>query len=180
MTDMDRVGFVLSSTSDEEGRVKTCILEFIIKMLNFREAIITPMFTKDGYYTMGKMFPEGKIPIKIDAIYNKDGSIFISMEDWTYSLNSEYNLEEEKTEIIGKANFSDKYIKVNSQLIAIRGIDYKVPIQKATEKFVIQKDGKSCLYIKNEDGTVDTLLSDIQMKNVKFDEEKKEVIYKDK
>jgi hypothetical protein len=147
-------------------------------MLNFKKALVTPIFTKDGYSTMGKMFPEGKISIKIDAIYNTDGSIFISMEDWTYSLNSEYNLKEEITEITGKADFDDKCIKVNSQLIGIQGINYKVPIQKSTEKFEIQKDGKSCLYVKNEDGTVDTLLSDIQMKSVKFDGEKKEVRYK--
>jgi hypothetical protein len=165
-----------STTSDEEGRVKTCILEFTIKGLNFKKALITPIFTKNGYYTMGQMFPKGKIPIKIDAIYNTDGSIFISMEDWTYSLNFEYNLEEERTEITGKANFDDKYIKVNSQLIGIQGINYKVPIQRAIEKFVIQQDGKACLYIKNEDGTVDTLLTDIQMKSVKFDEGKKEIL----
>jgi len=165
-----------STISDEEGRIRTCILEFTIAKLNFEKAINTPIITKEGYDTLCKMFPEGEIPIAIDAIYNTDGSIFISMGDWTHSLNFEYTLEDKKTEIKGEVNFDGKFIKVNSQLIGINEIKYEVPIQRITEKIIIQNDGNACLYVNNEDGTVDTLLTDIQMKNIMFDDDEKEIL----
>jgi len=67
-----------STIEDEKGRVKTVIFEIIITTLNFRAAKITPFYTKEGYANIGKLFPEGKLGIKINAIYNYDGSVFFN------------------------------------------------------------------------------------------------------
>ena len=164
-----------STIEDEEGRVKTVILEFILTALNFRAAKLTPLFTKEGYTNMGKLFPEGRVSLKIDTIYNYDGSVFLSIGDWTESLNYEYTLDDGKEEITGEAKFIGKYLKINEHLIELQGISYIVPIQKSTEKFEIQHNGNACLYVKNENGTVDTLLTDVQMKSVVFDENSKKI-----
>jgi len=124
---------------------------------------------------MGKLFPEGEVSLKMDTIYNYDGSVFLSIGDWTKSLNYEYTLDDGKEEITGEAKFNGKYLKINEHLIELQGISYIVPIQKSKEKFKIQQDGNACLYVKNEDGTVDTLLTDIQMKNVVFDNDTKRI-----
>jgi len=164
-----------STIEDEEGRVKTVILEFILTALNFRAAKFTPLFTKEGYANIGKLFPEGEVSLKIDTIYNYDGSVFLSIGDWTKSLNYEYTLDDGKEEITGEAKFNWKYLKINEHLIELQGISYIVPIQKSTEKFEIQQDGNACLYVKNENGTVDTLLTDVQMKSVVFDKDAKKI-----
>jgi hypothetical protein len=165
-----------STEKDEEGRVKTVILEFTITSLSFIGASFSPIFTKDGYSNMGKLFPTGQVQIKTNAIYNSNGSIYLTMEDWTKSLNYEYSLDdEEKEEISGKADFNEKYLKISEQLIGIKGINYKVPIQRSTEKVIIQQDGKACVYVKNEEGTVDTLLTDLQLKSIVFDKDTNEI-----
>jgi hypothetical protein len=160
---------------DEKGRVKTVILEFIITALNFKTAKFTPLFTKEGYANMGKLFPIGQVSLKVDAIYNYDGSVYLTMEEWTYNLNNKYKLDDGKDEITGEAKFEDKYLKINEHLIEIQGINYIVPIEKSTERFEIQQEGDACLYVKSEDGTVDTLLTDVQMKNIVFDEDSKKI-----
>jgi hypothetical protein len=164
-----------STIEDEQGRVKTVILEFTVTGLNFRAAKITPLFTKEGHANMGKLFPVGEVSIKIDAIYNNNGSVFLTMGDWTKSLNYEHTLDEGKKEIAGNAKFEEKYLKINEHLIEIQGLSYIVPIQELTERIEIQQKGNACLYVRNEDGTVDTLLTDIQMKNVVFDKDTKEI-----
>ena len=159
---------------DEKGR-PTVIFEVIITALNFRAAKISPLFTKEGYANMGKLFPTGQVSLKIDAIYNYDGSVFLTMWDWTGNLSNEYTLYDGKEEISGDAEFEDKYLKINEHLIKIRGISYVVPIEKSTERFEIKQEGKACLYVKSEDGTVDTLLTDVQMKSVVFDRDTKKI-----
>jgi hypothetical protein len=164
-----------STIEDEKGRVKTFILEFEIFSLNFRAAKFSPLFTKEGYANIEKLFPEGNVSLSIDAVYNYDGSVFLTMKDWTGSLSKEYTLYDGKEEITGDAKFEDKYLKINDHLIKVSGISYVVPIQKATERFELQQDGNACLYVRSEDGTVDTLLTDVQMKNVVFDENEKKI-----
>jgi hypothetical protein len=166
-----------STIEDENGRVKTAILEFIITSLDFMAAKFEPLFTKEGYANMGKLYPKGKVSLKTDAIYNDDGSVFVTMGDWTKSLNYEYTLDDGKKEIVGEAKFKEKYLKINEHLIEIQGISYIVPIQiqKSTKRIEIQQNGNTCLYVKKEDGTVDTLLTDIQMKKVVFDKDTKTI-----
>jgi len=164
-----------SNIVDENGRVTTVIFEVIITALNFRAAKIIPLYTREGYANMGKLFPTGQVSLKVDAIYNYDGSVFLTMEDWTGSLSKEYTLYDGKEEISGDAKFEEKYLKINEQLIKIRGISYVIPIQKATGEIKVQQEGKACLYVKSEDGKVDTLLTDVQMKNVVFDKDTKKI-----
>jgi len=102
-------------------------------------------------------------------------AFFLTMEDWTGSLSREHTLDDGKREITGNAEFKGKYLKINEQLIEIQRISYIVPIQKSMETIKIQRDGNACLYVKSEDGKVDTLLTDVQMKNVVFDENEKKI-----
>jgi hypothetical protein len=164
-----------STVTDEEGRIETVILDFYIVSLDFRNALFEPCFTKEGYNSLGKLFPEGRHPIKINAIHNSDSTLFLTMENWTKSLNSEYSLDDETSELNGKTDFLNKCIEVNGNMIGITGISYKIPIQKSSERIEIKRDGKACLYVKNESGTVDTLLTDVKMKSIKFDEKYKEI-----
>jgi len=166
-----------SSITDEEGRVKTVILDFHITSLNYKYAIFNPTFTKEGMNILGNLFPNGKHPIKLDAILNDDSSVFLTIEDWTKSLNYEYSLNDDIEHLIGSANFPDKYININENMIGITNINYKIPIQKSSEQIKIERDGNACLYVKNESGTVDTLLTDIKMKSINFDEKDKEIIF---
>jgi len=163
-----------STLQDEKGRVKVVILDFCLVLLDFSKALFNPSFTKDGLNNLMKIFPNGKRAIKIDTLYNCDGSIFISIYDWTKTLNSNL-LKTSEEKISGKVDFLGKYINVNDNLIGITGVSYEIPIQKIVERMEIKRDGNACLYVKNEDGTVDTLLTDVQMKNIYFDESEREI-----
>lgn len=158
-----------STDEDEEGRVKTIILEMHIKSLNLETAKYSPEISEDELKRLSTMFPKCTFKIAIEAIYNPDGTIFKSIKDWTMSLSSEFTLDDNKTEIVGRTDFSGKCIKINGEFIAISGMKYKIQINKMTEVITIKQDGKACLFIRNEDDTTDTLLTDVQMRNLVFE-----------
>jgi len=159
-----------STIDDEEGRTKTIILEIFIKSLNLEEAKYSPTISQTELEKISKLFQHGEYKISIGSIYNKDGSKYQSIKDWTRSLSSEYSLDDEKTELKGETVFSGKFIAINETLIEISEMKYKIPISTMSEVIKIEQDGKACLYVCNEDGTVDTLLTDVQMKDLKFED----------
>lgn len=159
-----------STIDDEEGRVKTIVLEIFIKSLRLESAKYRPDIDKNVLDEFGKRHPEGQYKVAIDAIYNADGTIFTSIKDWTMSLSSEYSLDDGKKEINGTTNFNGKFIKVLDEYVPINGLTYKIEISEMREEIKIEQDGKACLFVSNEDGSINTLLTDVQLQNVVFED----------
>lgn len=159
-----------STEEDEEGRVKTIIVNIHSIYLDFNNWTVTPIFTKVSREKLIEQFGENRIPIRMESIYNSDKSVFITLKDWTNSLNSLISLEDKKDVLIGESDFSNKYILIQDSLYEISKMKYNIPIKKDLQELRIEQDGNACLLVKNSDGTTNTLLTDVQLKNIKFDD----------
>lgn len=157
-----------STEEDEEGRIKTIIVNINSIYLDFNNWIVTPIFTKESREELLNQFGENRIPIMMGAIYNSDKSIFITVKDWTNSLNSLINFEDNNDVLIGETDFSNKYILIQDALYGISKIRYQIPIRRDSQELRIEQDGNACLLVKNSDGTTNTLLTDVQLKNINF------------
>lgn len=157
-----------STEEDEEGRIKTIIVNINSIYLDFNNWTVTPIFTKESREELLNQFGENRIPIMMAAIYNSDKSIFITVKDWTNSLNSLINFEDNNDVLIGETDFSNKYILIQDALYGISKIRYQIPIRRDSQELRIEQDGNACLLVKNSDGTTNTLLTDVQLKNINF------------
>jgi hypothetical protein len=156
-----------STLVDETGRIKTIILKLIITLLDFEKANWSPEISEENI----KMLPillKGTHEIKIESIYNPDGTIHITIPQWTETLNSQVNLEDDEKEITGFEKFNGKCLNIAGKLIPIIGMKYTIPIIKTERTIEIEQSGNACLYIKNEEGEIDTLLTDLDMKALVF------------
>lgn len=157
-----------STEEDEEGRIKTIIVNINSIYLDFNNWTVTPIFTKESRKELLNQFGENRIPIMMGDIYNSDKSIFITVKDWTNSLNSLINFEDNNDVLIGETDFSNKYILIQDALYGISKIRYQIPIRRDSQELRIEQDGNACLLVKNSDGTTNTLLTDVQLKNINF------------
>lgn len=157
-----------STEEDEEGRIKTIIVNINSIYLDFNNWTVTTIFTKESREELLEQFGENRIPIMMGAIYNSDKSIFITVRDWTNSLNSLINFEDNNDVLIGETDFSNKYILIQDALHEISKIRYQIPIRRNSQELRIEQDGNACLLVKNSDGTTNTLLTDVQLKNINF------------
>ena len=159
-----------STEEDEEGRVKTVILYFTIISPNFHQGVYEPVFSKESQEQLIEKFPDGKIACCLQYVYNDDKTIYLKISDWTKSLNSQVELGKEQTSLDGEISFTNKFIRIEDDFYEIEKIKYSIPIIRSTDELRVEQDGNACLVVKNSDGTTDTLLTDVQLKNIKFDD----------
>lgn len=158
-----------STEDDEKGRVKTVIINIHMVGLDFQNACFKPMISSTEIEKIGEV----KVAC-IDKILNEDGSVCALMKDWTASLNKKVNINN-VTEYIEGIDFEGKYIRLPMGLVKVDGIKYRIPLFSHTEEIRIDADGKTCLLVKNLSGEEDTLLTETQLKKIRFRD--KQVMY---
>ncbi len=158
-----------STASDEEGRVKIVILELKIKSLSLETAQYDPVIPQDQLEIISTLLPQGTHRMAIDKIYNSDGSVHTTIKEWTKSLSAHFSLDDDKTGISGIEKFENKYILIQGRLIGISGLKYKIGISEISEKIEIHSNGNACLYVRNHDDSVDTLITDVDLKDIQFE-----------
>ena len=65
-----------------------------------------------------------------------------------------------------------KYIRIEDELYGLKGIEYNIPFSKATSTFTIESDGTPKVLIKSEDGKIDKLLTDEELRKITFGDDK--------
>ena len=153
-----------STEEDEEGRVKTIVVNIISYYPVFDKGIYTPVFTEESKIRLSQKYKEGFL----SNVYNEDKSIFISITDWVNELNNQLTFNKENDSLKGETDFTNKFIFFNAEYYEIEKLTYDIPINHCNTELKVEQDGNACLFVKNANGTVDKLLTDVQLKNVKF------------
>ena len=65
--------------------------------------------------------------------------------------------------------FTNKYVLVDDNYYEISKIKYSIPVVRLTLDLLVEQDGKACLLVRDSDGNIDRILTDMQLKDVKFD-----------
>jgi len=156
-----------STVEDEQGRIMAVRIELHIERADFTNAKWEPIFTKEGADLLKSMFAIGtQIHEAIRAFYSIDGSVLVTMEQ----LTREISLKQGKNGVVKDEwipNISS-YIKIKDTLIPIQSYRYEVPFVVDKHDLVVECNGKAVLLVKSEDGKIDKLVTDADLRKVKI------------
>jgi len=164
-----------SSKKDETGRLMSMDITLKISLPIYEQSTFTPILTIEGKeksrlinqkkIDQGEVKLGDKVKLNLKEIYNQNGSIYCTIVELTsYNYGGEEGITAE-----GSFWLQKKYIKLFDELIEINGITYYIPFETREEKIVIEPEGKHKILIKTETGEVDKLITDEQIKQIRFD-----------
>lgn len=161
-----------STELDEQGRVKTIHVEFQAYYLEFDKGTYKPVFTKDGKDGILKDYPNGAhIAYHIAEFTDADGNVVKTIEELSRQTNKELSMQTEVDRLKGSWDVKGLYIRFpNGKLYEMARVDYEIPVCVLKDNFDITRDGTPCLLIKSQDGSINTLLTDEQLKKYHFTE----------
>lgn len=95
-------------------------------------------------------------------LYDKDGNILTTIAE--LSRDNQPKFDDDIVTVSGEFPI-DAYLKFYDILVSVAGIAYKdVPIERGTEKFVIEAQGNATILIKLEKAGINKLLTDVELK----------------
>jgi len=131
----------------------------------FGKAKWTPIFTSESQRKLKENYSVGtSIPMKLDNFYDSQGNIVKSIFDLTTELSTQGNSGESLSGSWGKDQ--ETYILIGSELYEIDSLAYVIPFDEIVQEVVIESNGKAALLVKNEDGSLDKLLTDMDLKRI--------------
>jgi hypothetical protein len=156
-----------STEKDETGRIKRIVIKMRMNVPDYGNSKMNFIWTKEGAEELQKDGHANKlVSMSVDKFYDKDGNTLITIHDLT-KLHSPGTTFEKG--FISKGCWIIRgYLNFESKLFSIRGIEYEVPFRVSEDEIVIESEGQPKLFIKNEDGTIDKLITDKDLKKVKF------------
>lgn len=157
-----------STEEDEKGRIKKIVVNTSMHVADFQNGKYQFVWTKEGWEALEKDDIAGKqITMRIEEFYDKDGNVITNLHELTSKYPPGTTWEDG---YIAKGTWilKDGYFKHDEKLYAIRGLQYEVPYLVSTQQLIIEGGGTPKIYIKSESGTIDKLITDKDLKKVKF------------
>jgi len=152
---------------DLKGRISEIQVQIFIEGMDFSKAIFTPHFTEEAFSMLQKMgYAKGtQVNIRIEAFYRKDGSVIETLFNLTHALNKKSCNGGAHA---GKWEFSEPaYILFNNELMPITSVEYNIPIR--LDKVAFKIGAKPLIYVHSQDGSIDKIISEEQLKSIKFE-----------
>jgi len=157
-----------STEEDEKGRIKKIVVNMSMHVADYQNGKYQFVWTKAGWEALEKDGIAGKqITMRIEEFYDKDGNVITNLHELT-SKHPPGTTWEDGYIAKGTWILKDGYFKHDEKLYAIRGLQYEVPYLISTQQLIIEGGGTPKIYIKSESGTIDKLITDKDLKKVKF------------
>ena len=158
-----------STPEDEKHRIKTILVKIIARGLDFENGQYTPLINHEFFEGIkDRIKEEGERQMTIlFHFYDADGNVVETFENLTGKLNDRLPMNTEKGYVLeGRWDFAQPvYIDmIPLGRVMIDSLQYKVPTYHDECSFAIDQKGNPVLLIKSEDGTVDKLFTDLQLK----------------
>ena len=158
-----------STALDEEGRIKTIILSFHIFTPVYEKADFRPSVTASAQAMLTEKVKSGELKegasnIAIDTIYDKNGKVLTTIHDLTSRPFASGFL----TVAEGSFWLPGGHIKFGKYLVEIHGLTFKIPYEETIQQIEISSNGEAKLLIKSEDHGIDKLISEGDLKKIKF------------
>jgi len=157
-----------STELDEKGRVKKFVINITMIVPDFNNGQFQYAWTKEARDKFEKNGFIGKeITMVLDRFYKENGDIDCFLMDFTHDNQPiRVNMDDEFG--IGCWLLHGKYIDVEGQLYGVKGIEYKIPYTRSTTTFTVEGDGKPKVLIKSDDGKINKLLTDEELRKITF------------
>lgn len=161
-----------SVAEDEDGRIKEILCTINARSLNFTPSCISPIFSEASKDVFDEENLLGKpIRLTLDRIYDSNGSTKFTIMEYSLKLNKLVDIEDHtQTRITGVEQMDNVFIKLETgRLCPISGLEYDIDIEDISYSFAINQEGNPVILVKSHDGSIDTLLTDEQLKKCHFD-----------
>jgi hypothetical protein len=151
-----------STVEDEEDRIQSVIINLHILSLDQINSRFNPVISQSGQEKLRQKYVAGEqLQIKVDAFYRGNGRTLVTLQELTSELDR------------GAAEGAwtspePAFLKVGDDLIEFTKLEYFMAYQVLETQIIVDTRGTAELLIKAEDGTVDKLLTDIELRRVKF------------
>ena len=109
-----------------------------------------------------------QVTMVLDSFYNKNGEIDCLLMDFTRE-NQPIHVKMDDEYGQGCWLLPYRYIKYEDELYGIKGIQYKIPYNRSTTTFKIEAEGTPKILIKSEDGKINKLLTNKQVRDLTLD-----------
>ena len=157
---------------DKEGRIEKIISRFHITTPAYDRSQFEPVWTREGISLLQSSAKSGLIPealnIHIGDILNSDREVINSIRNLT---SKGFGKGCSEQGVIGSWWLPGGHVEIESHLFPIHGITYQVKFNTEIREMVIEADGNAVLLLKSEDGSVDKLIQDVDLKRIVFDSE---------
>lgn len=162
-----------SIPDDEKGRIKTIVVTIIANGLDFNRGTYKPIINDDFLKSIkDRIAKDGeKVIMTLSNFYDKEGNVVETFENITRQLNRDLPQKVNKGYILeGKWDFPiPVYISLGTfGDVMIDSIEYKIPTYRDECSFAINQDGNPVLLIKSEDGIINKLFTDKQLRQCSF------------
>ena len=163
-----------STPADEQGRIKTILVTIVARGLDFERGQYLPLINHDFFESIKDRIKEEGEQQKtiLFQFFDADGNVVETFENVTRQLNDRLPENPEKGYILeGKWDFAQPVYVDMEPLgrVLIDALQYKVPTYTDECSFAIDQKGNPVLLIKSEDGSVNKLFTDQQLKQFKFE-----------
>jgi hypothetical protein len=158
-----------SDEEDEEGRIRRVRVNISLLTIDRQNMKLEPAITKRGNEVLKQLYNVGdSVELRLEEIHRSDGSILITIWDLTSKLTRE------STTMVDEGIWTPPepaFIKIKDRLVEISDIKYFIPRKIVELQLIVETQGTAQLLIKSEDGTIDKLLTDLDLKRVKITED---------
>lgn len=162
-----------STPDDEQGRVKTIQITIVAHGLALEFGKYLPVINRDFFETIKDKIPEGGKEMKMTLyqFYDKDGKVVETFSNISSQLYHCLPQNFEKGYVLkGTWEFAPS-VYMDMPIfgrVPIDSIQYEIPTYTDEMSFSVNQDGKPVLLIKSDDGSIDKLITDEQLKKFKF------------
>ena len=164
-----------STSDDEKGRIKTIQITIEAHGLEFEKGSFEPEYTAESIEILKCKMPKDGQMLKasVSCFYDVNGNVIETIEEITRQLNSLVPVDAVQGFVLeGKWEFSQPTYMHSSHFgtLQISGLKYKIPTYTDICTFSINQDGQPVLLIKSEDGSINKLFTDQELKQFKFED----------
>lgn len=163
-----------SNNEDENGRIKTILVQIVSKGLEFEKGLYKPLINSQYLDLILEKIPKSGQSVKtiLYYFYDEDGNVIETFENITYQLNHRLPEDYDKGYVLeGRWFFpSPTFVEMEPLgRVPIDALQYEIPTYIDECSFAINQEGEPVLLIKSEDGKVNKLFTDLQLKQFKFE-----------
>lgn len=162
-----------SVPEDEIRRVKTIQVTIHARGLAFERGEYIPIWDVASLKSIKSGGSTEGIQFRLYQFLDACGEVIETMESITLQLNHLLPEEVENGFVLeGKWKFSvPTYINIPSVgNVRIESLQYKIPTYAIEYSFTINQDGTPVLLVKSEDGTINKMFTDHQLRQFKFED----------
>lgn len=166
-----------STVEDEKGRIKEIHVQLHLYYNDEENAKVETQIspTDDQLERIKQGDTSAKSVRTRDIIlYDSSHRAITDVEEITKSLNHEMGA----TLIDETITYQDTYLLIRGEYVLLHALHFSIPVKEIVETIVIKADGTPCVYVNNNTTGDSTLLTDVQLRNVAFEDNK--VVFKKK